>query len=345
MSANVQQFVVHQICLSEEGKLNLVPRASCFEVNSTVSELAGQLHANFNSKPSKGVGGFDHLSDPTFKQLLNDYLSQQNTFLAFSQSASEKLLQCIVDESMLETGYVIFSHYEYLATEYLMISMLNTKQSVTVNSDLELSENAFLEPTKMQIAVRIDLTQLEVDESSLRYISFIKGRMGRKISDFFMNFIGCEEKIDVKAQNKQLVQEVDNYIGSQALDPTEKQQHRESVSNYYKEKIQAGEDLVISELDEVLPIHKNKHQRFSDHNADLEQPLEPRFQGDKTMLTAINKYSGAGGGVNISFERKLLGDRIQYDVNSDTLSIVGIPPNLKDQLLKAKSASDTSVEE
>ncbi len=51
----------------------------------------------------------------------------------------------------------------------------------------------------MQLAVRIDLTQLAVTAEQLRYISFIKGRMGRKVSDFFMHFIGCEELVDVKA--------------------------------------------------------------------------------------------------------------------------------------------------
>jgi nucleoid-associated protein len=49
----------------------------------------------------------------------------------------------------------------------------------------------------------------------------------------------------------------------------------------------------------------------------------------------LAKFSGQGGGLSLSFDRKLYGDRIQYDAHTDTLVIKGIPPNLKDQLLKS----------
>ncbi|HCG88437.1 MAG TPA: nucleoid-associated protein YejK, partial [Alteromonas macleodii] len=38
-----------------------------------------------------------------------------------------------------------------------------------------------------------------------------------------------------------------------------------------------------------------------------------------------------------SFERKLMGDRVFYDPATDTLTIRGIPPNLKDQLNRQSS--------
>ena len=38
--------------------------------------------------------------------------------------------------------------------------------------------------------------------------------------------------------------------------------------------------------------------------------------------------------MTLSFDRALYGERIRYDATSDTLVIQGIPPNLKDQLLK-----------
>ena len=222
-----------------------------------------------------------------------------------------------------------------------MIAMLDTKELVTVNQDLELSQNQFLELAKMQIAVRIDLTQLSVAEDEYRYISFIKGRMGRKVSDFFMNFIGCEEKVDTKVQNKQFVQQLDSYLSTQSLDANEKHEHRQTVANYYKDKASLGEDVTITEVDEILPKLSAldddsgaSSNSFSHFNASLEQPLEPKFQADKSMLNAMNKFSGSGGGVTLSFDRKLLGTKVHYDIHTDTLTINGLPPNLKDQLNK-----------
>jgi len=347
MSANVKQFVVHQISLTEDGKLAFIPRPSCFDISSPISDLAAQLHSNFSAKPSKGVGGFGELLDPTFKNLLENYQTDNISFYDFSVQASEKLLSAITEEAMIETGYVIFSLYEYLATDYLMITMLDTKELVTVSNDLDLSQNRFLELSKMQIAVRIDLTALAVSAQDFRYISFIKGRMGRKVSDFFMNFVGCEEKVDTKVQNKQFVQHLDTYLAAQPLDAEEKHQHRESVAKYYKEKAGMGEDISINEVDGILPKMSESNHSFAGYNANLEQPLEPRFQADKSMLNSMNKYSGAGGGMSVSFDRKLLGQKVHYNPHTDTLTIVGLPPNLKDQLTKSsqENVDDSTVNE
>jgi nucleoid-associated protein len=342
MSANVNEFVVHQISLSQEGKLVFIPRPSCFEVSAPIIDLATQLHSNFNSKPSKGVGGFGSELVQTMPNLIAQMSNKSIDFYDFSIEATKHLVKTITDEAMLETGYVVFSLYNYLATDYLLIAMLDTKDSMSVNQQLDLTSNKFLELSKMQIAVRIDLTQLDVSAQNERYISFIKGRMGRKVSDFFMSFIGCEEKVDTKSQNKQFVQHLDTYLSAQPLDANEKHEHRQSIAKYYKEKADLGEEIAIDEVDSVLPAMSQVDHSFTQYNAGLEQPLEPKFQPDKSMINAINKFSGAGGGVSVSFERKLLGQRIHYDVNTDTLTISGLPPNLKDQLTKSAKGDNHS---
>ena len=45
-------------------------------------------------------------------------------------------------------------------------------------------------------------------------------------------------------------------------------------------------------------------------------------------------FDAAGGGLTLSFEQKLLNSRVFYDPQTDTLTIRGVPPNLKDQLLR-----------
>ncbi|MGJ8681908.1 nucleoid-associated protein YejK [Paraglaciecola sp.] len=359
MSALIHHFVVHQLAVNQQEELVLVPRASCFDVSPEIENLAQQINHAFNTKPGKGVGCFvepnaeivsvsrdsesedDSDEAPVlvphevqFKTLLEKMQSEEFDFVEFSIQASELLKKSLIDTGTLETGFVIFSHYQFLATDYLMIAMINTKQHVEINRDLELSSSDHLDLAKMQLAVRIDLTQLAVSAEQQRYISFIKGRMGRKVSDFFMHFIGCEELVDVKQQNKQLLNTVDAFLAAEELDPTEKHQARETVSDYYKEKLEMGEDIQIQELAAKLP---NDHVSFEQFNQSAEQPVEEQFQADRSALKTLAKFSGQGGGISLSFERKLLGDRVSYDAGSDTLMIRGIPPNLKDQLLKSQS--------
>jgi nucleoid-associated protein len=362
VSALIHHFVVHQLAVNQQQELTLVPRASCFDVSPEIENLAQQINHAFNTKPGKGVGAFvtenaeivsvsrepsanqepSASTEPkalaahsvSFKTLLEYMQSEKSDFVEFSIQASELLKKSLIDTGSLETGFVVFSHYQFLATDYLMIAIINTKEHVEINRDLELTSSDHLDLAKMQLAVRIDLTQLAVSAEQLRYISFIKGRMGRKVSDFFMHFIGCEELVDVKQQNKQLLTTVDAFLSAEQLDPQEKHQARETVSAYYKEKLELGEDIQIQELAAKLP---SDHVSFEEFNRGAELPLEEQFQADRGILKTLAKFSGQGGGISLSFERKLLGDRVSYDAGSDTLMIRGIPPNLKDQLLKFQS--------
>ena len=362
MSALIHHFVVHQLAVNQQQELTLLPRSSCFDVSPEIESLAQQINHAFNTKPGKGVGAFvaenaeivsvsrepsaneepSANKEPSalaphsvsFKTLLEGLQSEKHDFVEFSIQASELLKKSLIDTGTLETGFVVFSHYQFLATDYLMIAIINTKQHVEIDRDLELTSSDHLDLAKMQLAVRIDLTQLAVTAEQLRYISFIKGRMGRKVSDFFMHFIGCEELVDIKQQNKQLLTTVDAFLSAEQLDPQEKHQARETVSNYYKEKLELGEDIQIQELAAKLP---SDHVSFEEFNQSAELPVEEQFQADRGVLKTLAKFSGQGGGVSLSFERKLLGDRVSYDAGSDTLMIRGIPPNLKDQLLKSQS--------
>jgi nucleoid-associated protein len=340
MGIVIHQFVVHQLSLTEQQTLALIPRQSPIEVTPQIEELSQQLHLSFNAKPGKGIGGLTNQASEEgesegtgFVELLKEWQSAPDSFVNFSVKASQRLLKTLLDFGTIETGFVAFCHYQYLATDYLLLAVLNTKEHVQVSDNLEVSYSHHLDLSRMQLAARIDLTDYQTSPENNRYVSFIKGRAGRKVSDFFLSFLGCDELIDVKQQNKQLVANVDAFLSSEPLDSEEKQQYREKVSEYYKEKIDAGEDIEIAELSGVLP-EGNNEVNFEGFTQQQEQPVEPQIQPDASALKTLQKFSGQGGGISLSFDRKLLGERIKYDITNDRLVIDGLPPNLKDQLSK-----------
>lgn len=363
MSALIHHFVVHRLVVNKDDKIQAIPRDNCLAVTPEIELLAHQINHSFNAKPGKGVGHFVPYGEqngeneetaitntspditPAFSESLKAYTSQQKAggdnveeaFHEFSLSATKRLVNTLIDTGTVETGFLIFCQYEFLATQYLMIALLNTRSHVEVTHSLDLSAREHLDLARMQLAVRIDLTQWEIQPEQQRYVSFIKGRMGRKVSDFFMQFVGCEELVDVKQQNKQLISSVDAYLASESLDPQEQHQHREEVKTYFKEKIDAGESLSVDELANRLPANEETSSNFSSFTQSMEVPLEKEIQPDPAALKQLAKFTGQGGGVSVSFERKLMGDRVFYDAATDTLTIRGIPPNLKDQLNRQSS--------
>ena len=366
MSALIHHFVVHRLIVNKDDKIEAIPRDNCLAVTPEIELLAHQVNHSFNSKPGKGVGHFvteithteqveneegetsqqEKVKDVSeFAHSLKQYTEIQkaagdnveDAFHQFSVNATGRLVKTLADMGIVETGFLIFCQYEYLATQYLMITLLNTRSHVEVTNSLDLSAREHLDLARMQLAVRFDLTQWQIQPEQQRYVSFIKGRMGRKVSDFFMQFVGCEELVDVKQQNKQLISTVDAYLASESLEPQEQHQHREEVKTYFKEKIDAGESLSVDELANRLPANEETSANFSSFTQSLEVPLEKEIQPDPAALKQLAKFTGQGGSVSISFERKLMRDRVFYDPATDTLTIRGIPPNLKDQLNRQSS--------
>ena len=93
------------------------------------------------------------------------------------------------------------------------------------------------------------------------------------------------------------------------------------------ELILAGPDNVFKAL--CTKLGEKDFQQFS---AEQGYALEESFPADRGTLLQLTKFAGSGGGLSINFDALLLGERIFWDAATDTLTIKGTPPNLRDQL-------------
>lgn len=105
-----------------------------------------------------------------------------------------------------------------------------------VDENLEIRRTEYLDITQFDIAARINLTDLQVNANSNRYLTFIKGRVGRKISDFFMDFLGAEEGLNPQVQNQCLLQAVSDYCEQGELSKEQTQ----AVKNRYLNTVKSN---------------------------------------------------------------------------------------------------------
>ncbi len=68
------------------------------------------------------------------------------------------------------------------------MAVLNNLSSMRVNEELDIRSTHYLDINHADIVARIDLTEWETNPESTRYLTFLKGRAGRKAADFFMGF-------------------------------------------------------------------------------------------------------------------------------------------------------------
>ncbi|TQI81323.1 nucleoid-associated protein [Serratia fonticola] len=333
MSLDIEQIALHQLVKRDEQTLDVVLRDSLLPTNAAVEEMMAELHRVYSAK-SKAYGLFNEQSE--LADALRSCRKGDEDFLAFSRAATGRLRDELAKYPFAEGGVVLFGQYRYLMVEYLLIAVLNSCNSMRVNEELDISTTHYLDINHADIVARIDLTEWETNPESTRYLTFLKGRVGRKVSDFFMDFLAAAEGLDTKAQNRGLLQAVDDYCADAQLDKNERQSVRQQVYSYCNEQLQAGEEIELQALSkEIAPVGEKDFLQFSSEQG---YELEESFPADRGTLRQLTKFAGSGGGISLNFDAMLLGERIFWDPATDTLTIRGTPPNLRDQLQRRSSS-------
>ncbi|WP_373819978.1 nucleoid-associated protein YejK [Glaesserella sp.] len=333
MSINVTEIVLHQLhqTNSESPELQTILRDNLLTISPEAEQMMLQLHQAYQGK-AKAYGVF--LSESVFAQQLNRLLESETDFLPFSHSCAKMLASELVKYPFASGGTFILCRYTFLATEYLFIALIDSRSSMLVDEQLDVKRTEYLDITQYDIACRINLTELKVNAQSNRYLTFIKGRVGRKVADFFMDFLGAEEGLNPQVQNQVLLQAVSDYCQQGELDNTQTQAVKKQVFDYCKGQINSGEEIALSDLSDNLPTLNE--QQFVEFAQAQEYGLEDSIPPVRNALKTLTKYSGSGKGVTLSFDAELLNQRIIWDELNDTLTIKGLPANLRDQLMRNK---------
>ncbi|WP_019614147.1 nucleoid-associated protein YejK [Psychromonas ossibalaenae] len=333
MNISASNIILHSLNYNSEGVLQCKMREGELPISPSIEDFLMQLHRTYQSKTNKAFAYFaDEAEKPqVFQHALREEMANDLDFVGFSQQAAGCLVTELQKHDFAEEGVLLVSKYSWTASDYLLIALLQNNESISVNDNLELQVSQHIETSKIQLVARIDLTLLAREPESNRYISFIKGRVGRAVADFFLDFMGAQEGFDAKVQNQVLMKAVEEFCDEQALPVAKKQEVREVAFEYCKEQLKQGDDIDLSSLSEQIQEAPKLEGSFYDFVSE-DYELENTFPADRSVVRKLTKYVGQGGGVSISFDQKHLGERVRYDADSDTLTIQGIPPNLREQL-------------
>ena len=321
MSITVNQIVLHQLVKHAENEtttMESVLRDELLTITPEVEQMMLQLHQGYQNK-GKAFGVFQENS--IFAQDLNRLLENEINFLNFSQQSTKLLAQELGKYNFADSGTLILCQYNFLATDYLFIALLDSRISMLVDENLEIRRTEYLDITQFDIAARINLTDLQVNANSNRYLTFIKGRVGRKISDFFMDFLGAEEGLNPQVQNQCLLQAVSDYCEQGELNKEQTQAVKKQVFEYCKGQLASGDEIALTELSANLPTLNERP--FVTFTEEQDYGLEETIPPVRSALKTLTKFSGSGKGVTLSFDADLLNNRIEWDPLTDTLTIKG----------------------
>lgn len=331
----IRHCIVHLIDKKPDGSAStLHARDSELAESKAIENLLADLNDSYNAKQGKAWGFFHEESGAySFSGWLKAYL-EGGEFAPFTRQAAEHL-QKLMDESNLSTGgHVLFAHYQQGMTDYLAIALLHHSEGVTVTESLELAPARHLDLGQLHLAARINLSEWRNNAQSKQYISFIKGKNGKKVSDYFRDFIGCQEGVDAPGETRTLLKAFSDFVEQEDLAEEQAREKTKTLVDYATTQAKLGEAITLEELSGL--IDEDRPRAFFEHIRNKDYGLSPEIPPDKRTLSQFQRFTGRAEGLSISFEAHLLGSKIEYDEGRDMLIIRQVPTQLKDQLKRRK---------
>ncbi|WP_433734996.1 nucleoid-associated protein YejK [Pseudomonas monteilii] len=330
--------VMHFIDKNPDGSPAALHLASAsLPESGAIENLVHDVNDGYNAKTGKAWGFFHGESGAyPLSGWLAKVVSGDMHFLDFTRTAAEHLTRRMEESNLAVGGHVLFAMYQQGLTDYLTIAILREAETISVADDLTVSVSHHLDTSALHLAARINLSEWKNNPASRQYISFIKSKNGKRLSHYFQDFIGCQEGIDSPGETRTLLKAFKDFVEAAEL-PTEtaseKSQH---LVAYAQAQDKIGEPVSLDELSEALD--EDRPKTFADFIRAGDYGMSESFAADKRTLTQYRRYTGRAEGMSISFEAHLLGERVEFDQASASLTIKNLPTQLTDQLKRAASA-------
>lgn len=331
----VLHSIIHKIDKKPDGNPAILHRSGGELAESQArDELINQFNESYNAKTGKAWGFFHAESGAyPFSGWLGKYLAGAEGFTEFSNIAVEHLTRLMEESNLSIGGNALFCHYLQGMTDYLVVALLQETEAVIMTDGLALMPIRRLDLDHIQLAARINLSEWKNNPKSRQYISFIKGKVGRRATEYFRDFIGCQEGVDGPGETRTLLKAFSDFVESEDLGEDAAREKTDTLVSYAMAQAKLGEPITLDELSEVLD--DNQPMAFSDFIQGKDYGLSDSLPPDKKTLNKFRRFTGRTEGLSISFESHLLGSKVEFDKAGGTLTLRGLPNQLTDQLKRA----------
>lgn len=260
-----------------------------------------------------------------FRQNLLDYLAApgDNAFADFTKLAAEILRSEIASQSLATGGYIVFAEYSAARDNYLMTSLLTTQATPSFDKDLNLVETEPLDFEHLRHGARIRLNRVKQNrEGVMQLIS----RRADGVSDYFVEFLGCEPVLRPSAQGQLLFSVLNSLKVTEAV----RTKIKEGAFRKASEARDENRTITLTEIAEAAPPKERK--RVLEYLTSEEHDLAGEFYPPSpAVMKQFVRFAFDGQGLRLEFDINPWANRMNVD-KQNTLTITKVPPELVAQL-------------
>ena len=336
---SITNLIVHEIQKHEgERKAILIARPNENPVDMQAQALSEQVINLFN-RSGMNTGRFSNPQGSEEGSQLPALLTKHFKdgafldFAGFSKECAAEYLKYLENVEEAEGGLLWFNHYELHDAHFLYIVLLKRKQGIGLGADLSLSQVEQIEIEKLHMALRINLSAWQSEDEG-RYIAFRFGRAPKFESEYFTQFIGCDEPKAAAKETRKLVDLTSAFCQSEGLPSKQANDFKRAVSEHCQSKAEEREPLEIKDIAREVETRfsveqANKFLEIADSDS---FKMEKEIFVEKAGLKKLTRLSGSSRALTMSFDSDLLGESIHFDADTGTLTIKELPKSLLKQL-------------
>ena len=324
----VTNAIVHQLFRnSTTQELNL--REDELEKNEQLSDLINFTKTAFFNRSSKQYGQFTEESGH-FKALTAQWQQQSVGFTTMTHQLM-KQLQIEIEEKELEfEGHWLFANEALEDGDNLWFFHLKHKEGIALTQKMDITDSTIVDFSKLGFGGYVDLTALK--ENHQKYLTVSFGFGDRQLQSALLDFVNFVDTINTAVDTERFMEIVKAY--SETLPEEKGGNYRKKAIEYCTEQDKLGETVVANEISVVLKdeVGTGETESLASYMETTQPEAKQEFIPDRKSLKKYMRYTGKSKEVSISFSNDILGKNVNFDPQSESLTITNLPASLLKQL-------------
>lgn len=341
---SIVNALVHRVERGTPGEPMLLNAgADSLPVNGKVEDLLRDLKNCYVGKAGKSYGQFspEYAEHPT-SNWLREHLEGKLGFASFNEKLLQHFKAIIEDSEVSFSGQLLVAHETLADSDQFYVFFIEHSEGLYVDGAQQLASSQYLDVSGVRLAAKVNLTQWLQEEGDKHYLSVLRARGDKDLTDAFYAAIGFTDKLDIARETSCFLDAVAAY--TRELPEEQAAETRHKVVEFCTEQDKSGVAVQFEQLsahiNEEKPqafseyLEKNLKAAESDEGAPKTLSTRTELIPDRSQLRQFVRISGRSDALSMSFTSDCLGESIVYNKDADSLTINNIPASLKARLLK-----------
>ena len=336
-NVDLTNIIIHKINKTAGDKKSTLKLAKKeIKIGKPEIKFIADIRESFSKRSVPTHGVFEDASTYNgFQQSIKSYRDKSIDFMQFSVDAMEYYKRTIETSAPATGGFIIFADFKITDNNnerYILVLSIDNKQGYNLSEiALAIQEIQNLELNKMDLAAIINLSRwdlsLNPSNEIKTYLTFIRGK--KKISDYFQNFIGCEDKTTATESSTLLLNTINSYLEEKAIPEKVAKELKSKILDYCQDCNKIKKEILLSHIsflfDEENP---NEFAAFaSQENFGNSEVIKY----DSKTLRTLKYVDYQSPDFTLKFNKRLLGTTIKMNKDKTSITISNLPEELKSQ--------------